>query len=60
MKYWIIANKIRPKLWKPRNKHDFYDAIYNTKENAESVLSEIDKRYYKAVEVEIQLTEKGE
>jgi len=49
--YWIITSKRKPRLWKPTSKHDFYDTIFFTKDDAESTLTKGCLKYYKAVKV---------
>jgi len=54
--YWVVVSKRYKKLWKPRGRDDFHDAIFWTKEAAEESACSISNGYM-AVKVEMKIIE---
>jgi len=57
--YWVLVSKRHKKLWRPKNKDDFYDVIYSTPEDALDSVSMLDKRYYKPMRVRVRLLQES-
>ena len=54
--YWVVVSKRYRKLWKPKNKDDFYDSFYKEQSWAEDSCP----TGYVAVQVEVRILEDNE